>query len=125
MHEMLDPFATWLRATQVSEFIRDVPWLWPACEIAHFVGLSLLVGVVGFFDLRLLGAFRRVPLHAAWSLVPLGQARVRHRRVHRRHFLHRCTRPIRQQRGVLRQAGLSADRRRERCSIRNPLWHHG
>jgi hypothetical protein len=73
MHEMLDPFATWLRATQVSEFIRDVPWLWPACEIAHFVGLSLLVGVVGFFDLRLLGAFRRVPLHAAWSLVPWGK----------------------------------------------------
>jgi hypothetical protein len=73
MHEMLDPFATWLRATQVSEFIRDVPWLWPVCEIAHFVGLSLLVGVVGFFDLRLLGAFRRVPLHAAWSLVPWGK----------------------------------------------------
>ena len=32
-----------------------------------------LVGVVGFFDLRLLGAFRRVPLHAAWSLVPWGK----------------------------------------------------
>jgi len=73
MHEMLDAFATWLRATQVSVAIRDVPWLWPACEIAHFVGLSLLVGVVGFFDLRLLGAFRRVPLHAAWSLVPWGK----------------------------------------------------
>jgi hypothetical protein len=73
MHEMVDAFATWLRATQVSEFIRDVPWLWPACEIAHFVGLSLLVGVIGFFDLRLLGAFRRVPLHAAWSLVPWGK----------------------------------------------------
>jgi hypothetical protein len=73
MHEMLDAFATWLRETQVSVAIRDVPWLWPACEIAHFVGLSLLVGVVGFFDLRLLGAFRRVPLHAAWSLVPWGK----------------------------------------------------
>ena len=36
-------------------------------------GLSLLVGVIGFFDLRLLGAFRRVPLHAAWSLVPWGK----------------------------------------------------
>ena len=73
MHEMLDPFATWLRATQVSEAIRAVPWLWPACEIAHFVGLSLLVGVIGFFDLRLLGAVRRVPLQAAWSLVPWGK----------------------------------------------------
>jgi hypothetical protein len=73
MHETLHAFAIWLRATGVSEVIRDVPWLWPACEIAHFVGLSLLVGVIGFFDLRLLGAFRRVPLHAAWSLVPWGK----------------------------------------------------
>ena len=73
MHETLDALVTWLRATQVSEFIRDKPWLWPACEIAHFVGLSLLVGVIGFFDLRLLGAFRRVPLHAAWALVPWGK----------------------------------------------------
>ena len=73
MHETLDALATWLRATEVSEVIRDVPWLWPVCEIAHFVGLSLLVGVIGFFDLRLLGAFRRVPLHAAWSLVPWGK----------------------------------------------------
>src|SRR4030095_6647027 len=73
MHEMLDAFATWLRETQVSVAIRDVPWLWPACEIAHFVGLSLLVGGVGVFDLRLLGGFRRGPLHAAWSLVPWGK----------------------------------------------------
>jgi hypothetical protein len=73
MHQALDAFATWLRATGVSEAIRAEPWLWPACEIAHFVGLSLLVGVIGFFDLRLLGAFRRVPLHAAWSLMPWGK----------------------------------------------------
>jgi hypothetical protein len=31
------------------------------------------VGIVGFFDLRLLGFFRRVPLSAAWSLVPWGK----------------------------------------------------
>ena len=73
MYETLDAFATWLSATELSEVIRDVPWLWPVCESAHFVGLSLLVGVIGFFDLRLLGAFRRVPLHAAWSLVPWGK----------------------------------------------------
>ena len=51
-----------------------LPWLWPVCEIAHFIGLSLLVGVVGFFDLRLLGLFARVPLNAAWSLMPWGKA---------------------------------------------------
>jgi uncharacterized membrane protein len=73
MPATLDTFAIWLRATAISEAIRSEPWLWPACEIAHFVGLSLLVGVVGFFDLRLLGLFRRVPLNAAWSLMPWGK----------------------------------------------------
>jgi hypothetical protein len=69
----LETFAVWLRATDISQAIRAVPWLWPVCEITHFVGLCLLVGVVGFFDLCLLGFFRRVPLSAAWSLVPWGK----------------------------------------------------
>ena len=74
MHVILDSFAVWLRSTSLSEAIRVLPWLWPVCEIVHFTGLSLLVGVVGFFDLRLLGLFARVPLNAAWSLMPWGKA---------------------------------------------------
>jgi hypothetical protein len=74
MHVILDSFAVWLRSTSLSEAIRVLPWLWPVCEIAHFIGLSLLVGVVGFFDLRLLGMFAKVPLNAAWSLMPWGKA---------------------------------------------------
>lgn len=73
MPHTLETFAVWLRATDISAGIRAIPWLWPVCEIIHFVGLCLLVGVVGFFDLRLLGVFRRVPLSAAWSLVPWGK----------------------------------------------------
>ena len=73
MTETLDALTAWLRATAVSDTIRTVPWLWPWCEITHFVGLSMLVGIVGFFDLRLLGLFRRVPLSAAWSLMPWGK----------------------------------------------------
>ena len=74
MTTTLDAFAVWLRATDVSQAITAVPWLWPACEIAHFVGLSVLIGVVGFFDLRLLGFVRGVPIKAAWSLMPWGKA---------------------------------------------------
>jgi len=74
MTETLDTFAFWLRGTQISEAIRVLPWLWPVCEILHFFGLSLLVGVAGFFDLRLLGFMRRVPLSAAWSLMPWAKA---------------------------------------------------
>jgi hypothetical protein len=33
----LDAFAVWLRATDVSQAITGVQWLWPACKIAHFV----------------------------------------------------------------------------------------
>jgi hypothetical protein len=74
MTAILDACTEWLRTTEVSEAIRSVQWLWPACEIAHFVGLSVLVGVIGFFDLRLLGVVRGVPISAAWSLMPWGKA---------------------------------------------------
>ena len=70
MHETLDLFAAWLRGTSVSEAIRVAPWLWPLCEILHFFGLSLLIGIAGFFDLRLLGFMKRVPISAAWTLMP-------------------------------------------------------
>jgi hypothetical protein len=73
MTSTADTFAIWLRSTEISEAIRVLPWLWPVCEIIHFFGLSLLVGVVGFFDLRLLGVMRQVPLGAAWSLMRWGK----------------------------------------------------
>jgi len=74
MNETLDLFATWLRGTSISEAIRVTPWLWPLCEILHFFGLSLLIGVAGFFDLRLFGFMTRVPMSAAWTLMPWAKA---------------------------------------------------
>lgn len=70
MLETLDLFAAWLRGTSISEAIRVAPWLWPLCEMLHFFGLSLLIGIAGFFDLRLLGFMKRVPISAAWTLMP-------------------------------------------------------
>ena len=74
MNEALDLFATWLRGTSISEAIRVSTWLWPLCEILHFFGLSLLIGIAGFFDLRLLGFMKRVPISAAWTLMPWAKA---------------------------------------------------
>ena len=74
MNETLDLFAAWLRATSISEAIRVSSWLWPVCEILHFFGLSLLIGIAGFFDLRLLGFWKRVPISAAWTLMPWAKA---------------------------------------------------
>jgi hypothetical protein len=74
MGAVLEGFAFWLRGTPISEAIRESSWLWPLCEILHFSGLSLLVGVAGFFDLRLLGFMKRVPVSAAWTLMPWAKA---------------------------------------------------
>ena len=50
-------FVTWLRMTAVSEAFRaPQAWLWPLFESVHFLGLALVLGIAGFFDLRLLGA---------------------------------------------------------------------
>lgn len=74
MNETLDLFAAWLRGTSISEAVRVTTWLWPVCEILHFFGLSLLIGIAGFFDLRLLGFMKRVPISAAWTLIPWAKA---------------------------------------------------
>jgi len=57
--------------TIVSDFMHS-PWGWPACESLHFIGLSLLVGMIGAFDLRLLGLAKRISIGALHRLVPWG-----------------------------------------------------
>ena len=47
---------------------------WPTCESIHFLGLSLLIGAIGTFDLRLLGFAPRIPIAALHRLVPWGIA---------------------------------------------------
>ena len=54
--------------------LLHMPWGWPSAEILHFTGLCLLIGTIGFFDLRILGWARGIPLNALHKLVPLGVA---------------------------------------------------
>jgi hypothetical protein len=49
-------------------------WGWCTCETLHFIGLSLLVGTIGMFDLRVLGVARRIPVAALHRLAPWGVA---------------------------------------------------
>jgi hypothetical protein len=63
-----------LRSTPVGEFMRTSRWAWPVCESLHFMGMSVLVGIVGLFDLRLLGFARGVPIAAFHRLIPIGVA---------------------------------------------------
>jgi len=47
-------------------------WGWPIAESFHFIGLCLMFGTVGLFDLRMLGMARGVQLRALHRLVPYG-----------------------------------------------------
>jgi hypothetical protein len=61
---------TWLEATRISTAMRDITWLWPLFETLHFLGLAMLIGGAGFFDLRLLGFVRNVPISAVKAFMP-------------------------------------------------------
>jgi hypothetical protein len=47
-------------------------WAWPLGETLHFIGVSLLVGIVGMYDLRVLGMAKGLPLAALKRLLPWG-----------------------------------------------------
>src|SRR5229473_2816513 len=72
----MDEIAAWeqfIRSTALHHFVYvNEPWLWPTCEILHYLGLSLLLGTVGVFDLRMLGFAKGIPPSAIHRLVPWG-----------------------------------------------------
>lgn len=57
----------------VSGFMRSA-WGWPMAESLHFIGLCLLIGSIGTFDLRLLGVAKRVPIASVHRFIPWGLA---------------------------------------------------
>jgi hypothetical protein len=69
-------FQYWLMQTlfsiQFTKPFMNSKWGWPTTETVHFFGLSLLVGSIGMFDLRLLGVAKRIPIAALHRLVPWG-----------------------------------------------------
>jgi hypothetical protein len=72
----LHDFQIWLVTTiggksAIAEVMRTA-WAWPIAESLHFLGLCLLVGSIGTFDLRLLGVARGVPIAAVHRLIPWG-----------------------------------------------------
>ena len=48
------------------------PWVWPAAETVHFLGLSLSFGVLLAVNLRILGVMRQVPFADVHRLLPWG-----------------------------------------------------
>ena len=63
-----------LRTTPLGAWVRDSQWAWPVLESLHFIGMSVLIGTIGLFDLRLLGFARGIPYTALHRLIPVGIA---------------------------------------------------
>lgn len=74
LNEMLHAIEAYVRHTPQGEFLRTAMWGWPIFESLHFLGMSLLLGTVGVFDLRLLGFAKRIPIAALHRLIPIGIA---------------------------------------------------
>ena len=69
----MEPWEAFIRSTALHAFVRtNEPWLWPTCETLHYLGLSLLLGTIGLFDLRVLGFARGIPFQAIHRLIPWG-----------------------------------------------------
>lgn len=58
-------------ARSVGGFITNTTWMWPTCETLHFIGLTLLLGVVFTVDLRMLGILKGVSFISLHRLLPL------------------------------------------------------
>ena len=62
----------WLRWPSIEHFFIRNSWGWPLCEVLHFVGLILLLGAVGMFDLRVLGVGKGLPIGLLRRMLPWG-----------------------------------------------------
>jgi hypothetical protein len=68
------PILEWIKATPIGAFVRDSTWAFPALQSLHFIGMSLLIGVVGVIDLRILGVARGLPIRPLHRFLPLAFA---------------------------------------------------
>ena len=70
-----DPTVTipvWITSAAVHDFMNGPWWVWASNETLHFVGLSMLFGVVLVLNLRLLGRLKGVSFAALERLLPWG-----------------------------------------------------
>jgi hypothetical protein len=68
----METLASLLESKALADFVGHYSWIWPICEMLHFVGLTLLIGTIGMLDLRVLGVARTLPLAPLRRLVPWG-----------------------------------------------------
>ena len=57
-------------ARSAGALMTDHRFMWATCETLHFIGLSLLMGVVSLVDLRVLGVMKGVSFASLHRLLP-------------------------------------------------------
>lgn len=56
-------FLSWMEQSAIGHFMRESSlWTYPLVNLVHIVGIAALFGAVLAIDVRMLGAWRRVPL---------------------------------------------------------------
>jgi hypothetical protein len=66
---MIGAWLAALEATPLAGTLRGSVWAYPLVNTAHILGVALLVGSMIPLDLRLLGAWRSVPLTPLWRVL--------------------------------------------------------
>lgn len=67
----IEALAAALEASALGEWARRSAVGYPAANLVHLLGLTLLIGGIGVLDLRLMGLFPRLPAGAlARALIP-------------------------------------------------------
>ena len=63
-------FCQWLYDSKIGSGIRESVWVFPIVEGTHLLGIALSVGLLCWFDLRLLGlVLRDQPVSKVWKQV--------------------------------------------------------
>lgn len=69
----MEAAASAIENSELGSFVRETAWAYPLANLVHLLGMILLIGGVGLLDLRIVGAFRALPLMLlSRALVPVG-----------------------------------------------------
>jgi len=61
-----------ISASAIKDFVLQHPFVWPTCETLHFLGMSLMFGVLMIVNLRLVGWLRGMSFASVHRLLPFG-----------------------------------------------------
>ncbi|MGC4029784.1 MAG: hypothetical protein QM696_13040 [Steroidobacteraceae bacterium] len=70
----MDWFRHILDIHAMQAYVNGHAWVWSVCEMIHYVGMSLIVGLIGLLDLRILGFCKSLPIGALKPFVPIAIA---------------------------------------------------